>query len=136
MSHLEDPNLYKKNPLYERHEPSNYVPFYVTLALCIVFAIFLCVLNIFFCCISKHKKYWKDTNTGNRWILPIWVKTPAGQPPVDITELEEKYWPQVLQYEAQKKEQIESVYESRVSLPTSAATSDYYIEYQKRESDI
>lgn len=64
MSHLDDPNEYKRNPLYERHEPSNYVPFYVTLALCTVFAIFLCVLNIFFCCISKHKDYWKDTNTG------------------------------------------------------------------------
>ncbi|KAI5701031.1 uncharacterized protein LOC103513672 isoform X1 [Diaphorina citri] len=135
MSHLDDPDEYKRNPLFSHHEPSNYVPFYVALALCTAFAIFLCVLNIFFCCISKHKDYWKDTNTGNRWILPIWVKTPAGQPPVDITELEQKYWPQVLQYEAQKKEQIESVYESRVSLPTSAA-GDYYMEYQKRESDI
>lgn len=63
------------------------------------------------------------------------MKTPTGQPPVDITELEKKYWPQVLEYEAQKKQQIESVYESRLSLPTSA-TGDYYIEYQKRESDI
>lgn len=63
------------------------------------------------------------------------MKTPTGQPPVDITELEQKYWPQVLEYEAQKKQQIESVYESRLSLPTSA-TGDYYIEYQKRESDI
>lgn len=135
MSHLDDPNEYTRNPLFSQHEPSNYVKFYVALALCTAFAIFLCVFNIFFCFISKHKNYWQDSNTGNRWLLPIWVKTPTGQPPVDITELEQKYWPQVLEYEAQKKQQIESVYESRLSLPTSA-TGDYYIEYQKRESDI
>jgi hypothetical protein len=25
---------------------------------------------------------------GNRWILPIWTKTPHDQPPLDYTELE------------------------------------------------
>lgn len=25
---------------------------------------------------------------GNRWILPIWTKTPHNQPPLDYTELE------------------------------------------------
>lgn len=30
---------------------------------------------------------------GNRWILPIWTKTPHLQPPLDLTELNDEYIP-------------------------------------------
>lgn len=31
--------------------------------------------------------------SGNRWILPIWTKTPHCQPPLDLTELKEEFIP-------------------------------------------
>ncbi|CAH0391330.1 unnamed protein product [Bemisia tabaci] len=87
---LDDPELFKKNPLYNNHEPSNYTPFYLTLFVCTLLTIVLVVFNVILCCFSKHRHYWKDSNTGNRWLLPIWVKTPAGQPPLDLKELEHR----------------------------------------------
>ncbi|KAJ9591019.1 hypothetical protein L9F63_027775 [Diploptera punctata] len=58
----------------------DFTPFYVTITICTVLGAFLFLLNIILCC-SRYKKYWQDSNTGNRWILPIWTKTPHKQPP-------------------------------------------------------
>lgn len=35
---------------------------------------------------------------GNRWILPIWTKTPHKQPPLDLTELSEEFIPEKQPY--------------------------------------
>jgi len=66
----------------------DFTAFYVTITICTVLGAFLFLLNIALCCCSRYKKYWQDSNTGNRWILPIWTKTPHLQPPLDYTELE------------------------------------------------
>ncbi|XP_075229021.1 wurmchen 1 transmembrane protein [Lycorma delicatula] len=87
----DDRSEYMKNPLYKHREFGDFTAFYITISLCTIFGLALFILNIFFCWCSKHKDYWQDSNTGNRWILPIWTKTPANQPPLDLTELEDVY---------------------------------------------
>ncbi|XP_067003270.1 uncharacterized protein [Anabrus simplex] len=100
-------------PLFEK-EFGDYSAFYTTITVCTVLGAFLFLLNIIFGCCSKYKEYWEDGNTGNRWLVSIWTKTPHQQPPLDITELEKCYVvPQ-------------KVYE----LPEG------YMELQKRESDL
>ncbi|PSN57894.1 hypothetical protein C0J52_00217 [Blattella germanica] len=66
----------------------DFTAFYVTITICTVLGGFLFLLNIVLCCCSRYKHYWQDSNTGNRWILPIWTKTPHKQPPLDYSELE------------------------------------------------
>ncbi|XP_065218263.1 uncharacterized protein wrm1 [Planococcus citri] len=116
MSTLDADLRYKDNPLYEFHEPSDYSVFYITLAFCSALALFLLVVNVYFCCFSEHKNYWVNTYTGNYWILPFWVRTPADQVPFDLKELE---W--VIQPER-------SVYQAQIS--------EEYLELQRKESDI
>lgn len=88
---LDDKTEFMTNPFYNQHEPSNYQTFYVTLGVCTVFAFALLVVNLFLCCFSKHRHYWRDSETGNRYILPIWIKTPAKQAPLDLKELETNF---------------------------------------------
>lgn len=64
---LDDKTEFMKNPLYDQHEPSDYRPFYATLSVCTVLAIVLLVLNLFFCCFSKHRHYWRSSETGNQY---------------------------------------------------------------------
>lgn len=61
---LDDKTEFMRNPFYEPHEPSDYQAFYVTLGVCTIFAFVLFVLNIFFCCFSKHRHYWRKSETG------------------------------------------------------------------------
>ncbi|XP_069678025.1 uncharacterized protein wrm1 [Periplaneta americana] len=75
------------NPVLEKIY-GDFTSFYVTITICTVLGFLLFLLNIVLCCCSRHKYYWQDSNTGNRWILPIWTKTPHQQPPLDYTELE------------------------------------------------
>ncbi|XP_022190900.2 uncharacterized protein LOC111049190 [Nilaparvata lugens] len=86
-----DVDEYKKNPLYKHREPDDYTDFYVTTSICTILLFTLLILNAFFCWCSKHKHYWQDSNTGNRWLIPVWTKTPHQQPPLDLTELEDAY---------------------------------------------
>lgn len=61
---LDDKTEFMSNPYYDQHEPSNYQTFYVTLGLCTVFAFALLVVNLFLCCFSKHRHYWRNSETG------------------------------------------------------------------------
>ncbi|XP_049785864.1 uncharacterized protein LOC126188314 [Schistocerca cancellata] len=115
MSILEEPKEYMKEPVVFKTEFGDYTAFYIAIGICTVFGAFLFLLNIVFCCCSKYKEYWKDSNTGNRWLVSIWTKTPHHQPPLDLTELEECYIP---------------------SKPIAAEYPQEYLELQKRESDL
>lgn len=113
---LDDKTEFMTNPYYDQHEPSNYQTFYVTLAVCTLFAFALLVVNLFLCCFSKHRHYWRNSETGNRYILPIWIKTPAKQAPLDLKELETNF------------SKPKPVYDSGVP--------QEFVELHKKESDI
>ncbi|CAA9998462.1 unnamed protein product [Nesidiocoris tenuis] len=111
----DDRTAYLKNPLAVSHaEKGDFTPFYVTITIFTIFGFALIVLNVFLCYCSKHRYYWQDPNTGNRWVLPIWTQTPFKQPPLDLTELED----------------VAADYPSR--LPADSE----YLELHKRESDL
>ncbi|KAG8226482.1 hypothetical protein J437_LFUL007364 [Ladona fulva] len=66
----------------------DFTPFYVVITICTVIGFALFLLNIIFCCCSRYKEYWQNSDTGNRWIVSIWTKTPTKQPALDYSELE------------------------------------------------
>ncbi|KAF6204632.1 hypothetical protein GE061_018792 [Apolygus lucorum] len=124
-SYDNDRNAYLKNPLSRSHlEKGDFTPFYVTITICTLIGFALILLNVFFCWCSKHKYYWQDPNTGNRWILPIWTQTPYKQPPLDLTELEAV---------AANHASTRVVYETS-EIPEHPDSQ--YIELHKRESDL
>lgn len=55
---------YTYNPFYKYHEPSDYSIFYATLFISFLIALFLFVINVYFCCFSEHKHYWTDSYQG------------------------------------------------------------------------
>lgn len=118
MTASDDSLEYTKNPFYQYHEPSDYSVFYATLFICFFIALLLLILNVYFCCFSEHKNYWTDSYEGNYWILPFWVRSPAGQSPIDLKELE---W-------VIKPDQERAVYLTQFS--------EEYLELQRKESDI
>lgn len=67
----------------------DFTPFYITIAICTVLGFFLFALNIALGCCSKHRQYWQDRHTGNRWVNSLWTATAHKQPPLDLTELED-----------------------------------------------
>uniref|UniRef100_A0A1B6M951 Uncharacterized protein n=1 Tax=Graphocephala atropunctata TaxID=36148 RepID=A0A1B6M951_9HEMI len=113
---LDDPEEFKRNPLYKDHIYGDFAPFYITISICTILALALFILNIFFCWCSSHRQYWKDSDTGNRWLLPVWVKLPYKQPPLDLSELEAGY------------SAPRPVYQSEVP--------EEFVELHKRESDL
>lgn len=116
---------FMKNPLYLSHaEKGDFTPFYATIAICTIFAFALIILNVFYCWCSSHKYYWRDPNTGNRWIQSIWTLTPYKQPPLDLTELEEV---------ATERRANRVVYETS-EIPENPQSE--YLELHKRESDL
>lgn len=162
VSNNDDPNEYMRNPFFVKNTAGDFTPFYTAIGICTVLGVALILLNIFFCCCSKHKHYWQDSNTGskyfhhifhcaltvhngcvflfipfflshvwnlcvfwigNRWILPIWSKTPHLQPPLDYTELDKSWLPAPVEF-------VEPEYSYEERLPA------VYLELQKRESDI
>jgi hypothetical protein len=53
---------------------------------------------------------------GNRWILPLWTKTPHKQPPLDLTELEAEYGGETRRvYEAEVPEEYLELHHKRES---------------------
>lgn len=60
---------YLKNPFLKR-EYGDFTSFYVTVAICTIFGVFLLVLNITLCC-SRYKDYWCDSNTGKEFKILI-----------------------------------------------------------------
>uniref|UniRef100_A0A069DP63 Uncharacterized protein n=1 Tax=Panstrongylus megistus TaxID=65343 RepID=A0A069DP63_9HEMI len=136
MSVNDDPNEFMKNPIYLKHkEFGDFTAFYATITVCTIFGFALFILNIFFCWCSKHRDYWQDSNTGNRWVLPIWTKTPYRQPPLDLTELENTIAkrPAYEVYGTGEEEDLGTVSQGRRA---DTPGSREYLELQKRESDL
>lgn len=97
MSTLDERTAYKNNPYFTGHIYGNFSPFYVTIAVCTVVLGSIIILNIILGCCSKHRQYWQDRHTGNRWLVSIWTATPHKQPPLDFTELKDVSYFQKLQ---------------------------------------
>ncbi|XP_055686961.1 uncharacterized protein LOC129792176 [Lutzomyia longipalpis] len=138
MSTIEERTAYLDNPFFTKHLYGNFSPFYVTIGICTLLGVFLFVLNIIFGCCSRHRDYWQDRHTGNRWLISIWSATPHKQPPLDLTELKdvEAYFPNRITGE--EPEYIAThhrpQYEQRPLHPSHR--QEEYVELHKRESDI
>lgn len=85
----EERKAYINNPYFTGPIYGSFKPFYVTIAICTVVLGSIIILNIILGCCSKHRKYWQDRHTGNRWLVSIWSSTPHKQPPLDFTELQD-----------------------------------------------
>lgn len=89
MTTIEERSAYLNNPFLTQPIYGNYSPFYVTIGVCATILAVIFVLNIVLGCCSRHKDYWQDRHTGNRWLVSIWSATPHQQPPLDLTELKD-----------------------------------------------
>ena len=71
MSVLSDSEEWKNNPWFQIHgpQPSDYTSFYVGISFCTIIVFSLVILNLICCCCSPFKEYWRDPNTGNRYVL-------------------------------------------------------------------
>ncbi|XP_075161537.1 wurmchen 1 transmembrane protein [Haematobia irritans] len=154
MSTLDEREAYKNNPYFTGHIYGNFSPFYVTITIVTLFLGSVILLNIILGCCSKHRRYWQDRHTGNRWLVSIWTATPHKQPPLDLTELKDVSYFQKLQpaprifnedIEAHGEEvpiHQHQQYQSRPPRPEGRGLHqqrqrEEYVELQtKRESDI
>jgi len=147
MSTIEERTAYEKNPYFTGHIYGNFSPFYATIAVCSVVLGSILIINIVLGCCSKHRKYWQDRHTGNRWLVSIWSATPHLQPPLDLTELKDASYFQSLYPKQQGfHEDIESqevpIHQAqRPPRPEGRSLQqqqqrEEYVELQKRESDI
>jgi len=86
MSILIDADEWKNNPWYQLHgdQPSDYTGFYVAITICTVVLFSLFGLNLVICCCGPYKHYWRDPNTGNRLLLPVFIHSPRQQPPLTL----------------------------------------------------
>lgn len=89
MTTIEERSEYLNNPFFTKHLYGDWSPFYRTIAVCSIFCAVIFILNLVLGCCSKHRQYWQDRHTGNRWIASLWTATPHNNPPLDLTELEE-----------------------------------------------
>jgi hypothetical protein len=89
MSTVEERTAYLDNPFFEKHIYGDFTTFYITIAVCTVFGIFLFALNLICGCCSQHRGYWNDRFTGNRWIVALFTATAHKQPPLDLSELQD-----------------------------------------------
>ncbi|XP_031631190.1 uncharacterized protein LOC116345707 [Contarinia nasturtii] len=143
MTTIEERRQYLDNPFYEKALYGDFSPFYKTIAVCTVFCLIIFILNIVLGCCSKHRQYWQDRHTGNRWIVSLWTATPHKNPPLDLTELEnvssfypksaDVEHPEVSYHRPQQEERGGYSRAYNQSQPT-----EEYVELQqpKRESDI
>ncbi|CRK95863.1 CLUMA_CG009310, isoform A [Clunio marinus] len=88
MTTVDERSQYLNNRFWKGHIYENFTYFYVTIAICAFFGLFLFGLNLICGLCSKHKHYWNDRFTGNRWIVSLWTATAHKQPPLDLSELE------------------------------------------------
>ncbi|KAH8300803.1 uncharacterized protein wrm1 [Drosophila kikkawai] len=153
----EERKAYEKNPYFTGHIYGNFSPFYVTIAICTVVLGSIIILNIILGCCSKHRKYWQDRHTGNRWLVSIWSATPHKQPPLDFTELKDASYFQRFHPTTHQQvfpddvvigvDDLEPVHQSpshqqqRPPRPEGRTLHqqrqrEEYVELQKRESDI
>jgi hypothetical protein len=136
----EQREAFLKNPFYVKQTFGDFSTFYITIAVCTVLALFLFVLNIVFGCCSKHREYWQDRHTGNRWIVSLWTTTPHLQPPLDLTELKDvkSFLPPSADIERPQEQQV--IYQKDTSYGGFGRGKrqfrEEFVELQKRESDI
>lgn len=64
MSTVEERTAYLDNPFFEKHVYGDFTSFYITIAVCTVFGIFLFAVNLICGCCSRHRGYWNDRFTG------------------------------------------------------------------------
>lgn len=89
MSTIEERSEYLNNPFFKKPLYGDFTSFYITIAICTVFGVFLFALNLICGCCSNHKGYWTDRFTGNRWLVSFWTATAHKQPPLDLSELQD-----------------------------------------------
>ncbi|XP_067646864.1 uncharacterized protein wrm1 [Eurosta solidaginis] len=162
MATIEERTAYQKNPYFTGHIYGNFSPFYVTIAISTVILGSIIILNIVLGCCSRHRKYWQDRHTGNRWLVSIWSATPHLQPPLDLTELKDASYfeklypkPQIFREDIEAQEvpihhQLQpqsepphshQLQQQRPPRPEGHTLQqqrqrEEYVELQKRESDI
>ncbi|XP_012285165.1 uncharacterized protein LOC105702279 [Orussus abietinus] len=129
MSILDERKEYLNNPFFEKHEYGDFTPFYITITICSVIGGFLFILNVAFCWCSRHREYWQDRHTGNRWIQSMWTVTPHKNPPLDLSELESG----IATFSQTHHEVVQ--YQQPESQPGTPQPREY-MELQKRESEI
>lgn len=111
MSTIQDQrNEYENNPYFTGHIYGDFSPFYVTIAVCTILFISIVLLNVVLGCCSRHRKYWQDKHTGNRWLVSLWSATPHLQPPLDLTELKDVTYFQQFHPNFQQAPQVEQVF--------------------------
>lgn len=149
MTTIEERSEYLNNPFLTKPIYGDYSPFYITIGICSALLGILIILNIVLGCCSRHKYYWQDRHTGNRWLVSIWSATPHNQPPLDLTELKDASEFQSFR----TSENLEYVVTHPVKEPRGYGRTQYhhhqppfqqqpqhhpeeYVELQKRESDI
>jgi len=155
MSTVEERTAYLDNPFFEKHVYGDFTSFYITIAVCTVFGIFLFGLNLICGCCSRHRGYWNDRFTGNRWIVALYTATAHKQPPLDLSELQDveieypnKYPGEIeqLQYTQKPVQKTKrgfgSITDTRPVEYTAVAHKpardhrEEFVELQKRESEI
>uniref|UniRef100_A0A2M4CU42 Putative conserved plasma membrane protein n=1 Tax=Anopheles darlingi TaxID=43151 RepID=A0A2M4CU42_ANODA len=143
MSTIEERTAYLENPDGKQNIYGNFNPFYVTIAICTVFGVFIIALNINDRNDPKHKSYWQDRNTGNRWLISIWSGTPHKQPPLDLTELKDASFFQPHNPDVERPVEYTVSHQRPQYNPAPARSGppqgyhrEEYVELQKRESDI
>ncbi|ODM93131.1 Virion egress protein UL34 [Orchesella cincta] len=86
MSVLSDFEDWRENPEFVSTGPdySDYTGFYVGITICTLFGLSIILLNVVLCCCSPYRQYWRDPNTGNRIIFPVFIHSPHNQPPLTL----------------------------------------------------
>jgi len=156
MSTIEERQEYLDNPFLQKPLYGDFTAFYITIAVCTLFGVFLFALNLIFGCCSEHKGYWNDRFTGNRWIVSFWTATPHKQPPLDLSELQdiEIEYPNSYPGEIERLETPKSTpkakraafgtspesqafqYSAVAHKPVRGNPGEEFVELQKRESAI
>ncbi|KAK2588478.1 hypothetical protein KPH14_004461 [Odynerus spinipes] len=129
MSIIEEREDYLKYRHFQKPEYGDFTPFYITIAVCSVIGGCLFLLNIVFCWCSRHRDYWRDRHTGNRYIQSLWTVLPHKTPPLDLSELESVRISRPT-VKSEVAEYHDSEPQGRLSL------SQEYLEMHKRESEI
>ena len=78
-SAVDGPN-FDYNPNYNQDRAhADYTLFYLGIGLCALLLLILLVINVALGCCSPWKKYWRNRNTGNRYVLPLFITSPKDQ---------------------------------------------------------
>ncbi|XP_055321619.1 uncharacterized protein LOC129577870 [Sitodiplosis mosellana] len=143
MTTIEERSEYLRNPFFTKPLYGDFSPFYKTIAVCSVLLAIIFIINIVLGCCSKHRQYWQDRHTGNRWIVSLWTATPHQNPPLDLTELEDvsSFYPKSADVEHPEVSYHRPQEEQRGygRAYNQSQPAEEYVELQhqqKRESDI